>query len=235
MAHIWIAELQASSLARTGTPESIEGILALLLDDREVFSAVARSLGLGEETPGGELELSRWLSSLERPPSAALRAEVMALVGLPASAYELFERSPCELPAAYMERGAWYWMLHNLLAPPEEQIWASALRLRITAFGDNGPPLLEIAAPSTFALRLMVELGVAAGAEREAGPIVDYFRERGDAWPEIAGSEDDAEGIVWAASITPVEGPEPAWTVEATIHPHWLPAITHLPFRSWAY
>ncbi len=209
--------------------------MELLFDDREVFSGAARRLGLSEDLPAGPFEFREWLGSLDRAPSAEVRTEVMGLVGLSAEAYGDFQRSPCLLPAEDMERGARYWALHNLLAPPEEHFWPAQLELRNTPDGENGPPLIAIAYPSTFALRLVVELGVAAGGEPESGPIFDYFRGRGETWPELGASEDDVDGIVWGAAIREAPGPEQAWIVEAMIHPHWLPAITHLPFRSWAY
>lgn len=225
----------ASRVVCEASPAATEQALELLLDDRETFSSVAQALGLGEELPPGPNELSQWLASIERAPSAAVRAEVMARVGLSPAAYADFQRSPCLLPAEDMERGARYWALHNLLAAPEDRVWTASLELRVTSFGDNGPPLIANAYANAFALRLLVDLGVAAGAEPESGPIVDYFRARGATWPELGASEDDVDGIVWGAAIREAEGPEQAWIVAAVIHPHWLPAITHLPFRSWAY
>ena len=109
MAHLWIADMRASRLVQRAKPEAIEESLELLLDDRDVFSDVARCLGLREDVPDGELGLSRWLGSLELPPSSEVRSAVMGHVGLPAAAYERFQRSPCELPAEYMEQGARYW------------------------------------------------------------------------------------------------------------------------------
>jgi hypothetical protein len=235
MSHIWTAELLASKVVRSASPEATEEALELLLDDRDTFSGVAKALGLSEALAPGPLELSRWLGSLERTPSAAARAEVMGLVGLSADGYADFVRSPCQLPAEVLERGAMYWALHNLLAPPEDLLWAASLELRVTPDGANGPPLIERAYPRAFALRLLVDLGVAAGSEPESGPIIDYFRGHEATWPELGVSEDEVDGIVWWAAIRAAEGPEPAWIVEAVIHPHWLPAITHAPFRSWAY